>query len=100
MNYTRRGARGLTRVWLTRKRRRVLLALLSEADNLHSYRLCETAQVGTGMLRVFLGHLEEARWIEGHFMDIAGHPTRCYSLTALGRRMTIEELRLVYGRRG
>jgi len=98
MNYVKAGARGLTRVRLSRGRRRILLALLTEADNLHGFRLCETAQVGSGTLYPFLVHLERARWIEGHYMDVAGRPARCYSLTAPGRRMAVSELRLVYGR--
>jgi len=97
MSYTRPGAAGLTRVHLNRRRRRVLLALLTEADNLHGFRLCEAAQVGTSTVYPFLARLEQARWIEGHFRDVAGRPLRCFRLTPLGRRFAIEHLRLVYG---
>lgn len=94
MNYRRPGALGLTRVRLTRRRRRVLLALLTGADNLHGWRLCQAAQVGSGTLYLFLTHLEKAGWVTRELRIISGQWLHCYSLTEAGRWSALAELRL------
>lgn len=85
MSYKRPGALGTSRVRLTRGRRRVLLALLTGAGNLHGYRLCEAAQVWGWVLYPFLDHLEDAGWVTGRMVTIKGRDYRCYTLTDTGR---------------
>jgi len=94
MSYRRPGALGLTRVRLTRGRRRVLLALLSDAGNLHGWRLCQVAQVGPGVLYPFLDHLERAGWIVRELRLVPDQWMHCYSLTEAGRWNAMSELRL------
>ena len=86
MTYRRPGALGVTRVTLTRRRRRVLLALLTGATNLHGWRLCTTAQIWSGNLYPFLDHLEQAGWISAEMRTMsAGTMRRCYNLTEAGQ---------------
>lgn len=94
MTYRRPGARGLTRVRLTRGRRRILLALLTGAGNLHGWRLCQAAQVWSGTLYPFLDHLEDAGWVTGTKRQVDGRELRCYDLTDTGRFETFRALRL------
>lgn len=96
MTYQRNGAIGLTRVRLSRGRRRVLLALLSGADNLHSWRLCQVAQVGPGTLHPFLAHLEDASWVTREARPVDHQRTPCYDLTGTGRLQAASALRLTY----
>jgi DNA-binding PadR family transcriptional regulator len=83
------------RVRLSRGRRRVLLALLSGADNLHSRRLREIAQVLDASLHPFLDRLTEAGWVDGHIRTVAGRRVRCYHLTTVGRIQAAGELVLI-----
>ena len=94
MSYRRDGAIGLTRVRLTRSRRRILLALLTGAANLDGWRLCEAAQVWSGTLYPFLGHLERAGWVTVEFRDVGERELRCYTLTDAGRWEASHALRL------
>jgi DNA-binding PadR family transcriptional regulator len=94
MSYRRPGALGMTRVRMTRARRRILLALLTGAANLYGWRLCEAAQVRSWVLYPFLDHLENAGWITGRFADVGEHEYRCYTLTDTGRWEASQILRL------
>jgi DNA-binding MarR family transcriptional regulator len=95
LSYHRNGAAGLTRVRITRGRRRVLLALLSEAGNLHGRRLCQAAQVWGGVLYPFLEHLEEAGWVTRQRRNIDLRRCWCYTLTDDGRLRAAAELSLI-----
>lgn len=94
ISYRRPGAAGMTRVPLTRGRRRVLLALLSGADNLTLWRLGETAQVGEVRLCSFLDHLEHAGWVIRNRRKIDLETRYCYTLTYHGRMAVLAELSL------
>jgi DNA-binding PadR family transcriptional regulator len=94
MSYRRPGALGLTRVRLTRGRRRMLLALLTGAGNLYGWRLCQAAQVGSVTLYPFLDHLEHAGWITRELRFVSDQWLYCYSLTEVGRWSALAELRL------
>jgi DNA-binding PadR family transcriptional regulator len=96
MTYHRPGALGTTRVRLTRGRRRVLLALLGGAENLHGPRLCAAAQVGSWALYPFLDHLRAAGWAVGEARIIEQRKTRCYRLTDKGRAHAAAALGLIY----
>jgi hypothetical protein len=95
ISYRRPGAIGMTRVPLTRGRRRVLLALLSGASNLTLWRLGETAQVGEVRLCSFLDHLEKAGWTDRHRRKVGLQTMYCYSLTDHGRLAAQADLRLL-----
>jgi DNA-binding PadR family transcriptional regulator len=95
ISYRRPGAIGLTRLRLTRGRKRVLLALLSGASNLHGWRLCTAAQVWSGTLYPFLDHLEAAGWINRVKRTVGHDELYCYDLTAEGRLSAAGALRLV-----
>lgn len=95
ISYRRPGAAGVTRVPLTRGRRRVLLALLSGAGNLTLWRLRETAQVGEVRLCSFLDHLEKAGWVDRHRRKVGLEARYCYSLTDHGRLTAQAQLRLL-----
>lgn len=94
ISYRRAGAAGMTRVRLTRGRRRVLLALLTGAGNLHLQRLCEASQVGEMRLCSFLDHLEDAGWVARHRRQTESRLLYCYRLTDLGWLAAQAELRL------
>lgn len=94
MTYRRRGAPGITHVRLTRGRRRVLLVMLSGAQNLHGYRLCWTAQVWSWDLHPFLDHLVAAGWAVREMRAADGEARWCYDLTANGRMLAAALLRL------
>jgi predicted ArsR family transcriptional regulator len=95
ISYQRDGAAGMTRVPITRGRRRVLLALLTGADNLHLRRLREASQVGEVRLCSFLDHLENAGWVVKHRRQTEGRALYCYDLTGFGRLAAQTELRLI-----
>lgn len=96
LTYQRPGSRGVTRVRLSRRRRRVLAVLLTSARNLHGFRLCEAAQVGPGCLYPLLAHLEAADWVTRDRRKVGGQGLWCYSLTERGRLLAAEALRLYY----
>lgn len=48
-----------------RRRRRILLALLTGAPNLSGYPLGRVAQCRSGTVYPFLAHLENAGWVTG-----------------------------------
>jgi predicted transcriptional regulator len=89
------GADHVVRVRLSRGRRRVLLALLSGADNLHSQRLRSAAQVWDVNLHAFLRHLTDAGWLDSRVRMVSGRKVRCYRLTDSGRVQAAGELTLV-----
>ena len=95
--YRRPGAIGMTRVRLTRRRRRVLLALLADAAAMSGYPLCRAAQVGPGTVYPLLAHLENAGWVIGEW-DTATTPNggrrRFYRLTGEGRAAAAAALKL------
>jgi PadR family transcriptional regulator, regulatory protein PadR len=97
MTYHRPGATGMTRVLLTRRRRRVLLALLADAADMSGYPLCRAAQVGPGTVYPLLGHLENAGWVTGEW-DTKTAPNggrrRFYRLTDEGRAAVAAALKL------
>jgi hypothetical protein len=95
ISYHRDGAAGMTRVRLTRGRRRVLLALLTGAGNMHLWRLRETAQFGEVRLCAFLDHLERAGWVIRHRRQTEGRGMYCYELTDFGWLASQAELRLI-----
>jgi DNA-binding PadR family transcriptional regulator len=95
LSYHKNGARGLTRVRITRGRRRMLLALLSEADNLHPRRLGKAAGVWPGTLYPFLDHLELAGWVDKHRQRVGFESKYCYTLTDEGRMRAAAELCLI-----
>jgi DNA-binding MarR family transcriptional regulator len=97
MTYRRRGAIGSTRVLLTRGRRRILLALLSDAGNLYLWQLCQSAQVGTARLCLFIEHLEQAGWLTRERRMADGRAVYCYSLTERGRANAMGTLHLTPG---
>jgi DNA-binding PadR family transcriptional regulator len=89
----------MTRVLLTRRRRRVLLALLTGAGNLSGYPLCRAAQVGPGTVYTLLSHLEDAEWVTSEW-DTETAPNggrrRFYRLTERGRTGAAAALGLDY----
>jgi DNA-binding PadR family transcriptional regulator len=95
MSYRRGGAIGTTRVRITRGRRRVLLALLSGAGNMHGFRLASAAQVPSWALYSFLDHLEAAGWVDKSRRKIGLEARYCYSLTEQGRLYAAAELCLI-----
>jgi DNA-binding PadR family transcriptional regulator len=96
LTYRRPGALGVSRVRRSRARRRVLLALLSGADNLHGYRLCSAAGVWSGTLYPYLEHLTAAGWVTGESRIVEHRKLRCYRLTAEGRLHAAAELGLIF----
>ena len=94
MSYRRRGATGLTRLYLTRGRRRMLLTLLADPPGLHARQLCVTSHVGPGSAYPFLEHLENALWVITSYQDVGGRDLRCYQLTDTGREEATRLLRL------
>lgn len=101
MTYRRPGAIGMTHVRLTRRRRRVLLALLADAADMSGYPLCRAAQVGPGTVYTLLGHLEDAGWVVGEW-DTKTTPNggrrRFYRLTGEGRAAVAAALKLEISR--
>jgi DNA-binding PadR family transcriptional regulator len=89
LQYRRKGAAGLTRVRVGRKRRRILLALMTGAANLSGYPLMRLAQCSSGTVYFFLDHLENAGWVTGDWEVLPpgeDRPRRrFYTLTPLGR---------------
>jgi DNA-binding PadR family transcriptional regulator len=96
MTYRRHGALGSTRVRLTRGRRRVLLALLSGADNLDGWRLSQAAQVWSAVLYPFLDHLEAAGWATRATPTERGKKQFFWSLTPEGHVRAVSALGLRY----
>lgn len=94
ITYRRPGALGITHVHLTRRRRRVLLVMLSGARNLHGWRLCWTAQIWSGNLYPFLDHLVTAGWAVREKRAADGQDRWCYDLTGNGRLLAAAMLRL------
>ena len=79
----------------TRATRRVLLALLSGAGNLHARRLGEAAGVRSWTLYPFLEHLEAAGWTDKHRRHVGLERKYCYDLTDIGRLHAAAELGLI-----
>lgn len=96
MTYRRAGALGQTRVRLTRRRRRMLLALLAGADNMHAERLSAAAGVWSGTVYPFLEHLEKAGWVVRHRRRVYLRDVYCYDLTDEGRVHAAGALLLVF----
>jgi hypothetical protein len=92
--YRRPGAVGMTRVRLTRGRRRMLLTLLADPPGLHARQLCVTSHVGPGRAYPFLEHLENARWVTSDYQVVGARDFRCYQLTETGRAEATRLLRL------
>lgn len=95
--YQRPGSAGCTRVHVGRRRRRILLALLTGAANLGGFTICQAAQCGSGTVYPFLAHLERAGWVtsEWESPEPVGRPRRrFYRLTAEGRAGTLMMLGL------
>lgn len=94
----------LVRKRVTRRQRRILLALLSGATNLSGYPLSRAAQVGSGAVYLFLVRLENAGLVvvaeeplrPGQDVEREGR-RRFYSLTPGGRVWAAAELGLVIG---
>lgn len=85
MTYRLPGAIGITRVRLTRRRKRILLVLLSGRTDLHARNLCRLARAGSGSLYPFLHHLEKAGWVLRGYFPEGGEERFCYGLTRTGR---------------
>jgi PadR family transcriptional regulator PadR len=80
----------------TRRTRRVLLALLTGADNLSGYPIARMIGSGSGGVYLTLSRLEHAGWVTGQWEHHAdGTPRRrYYRLTAEGIEDAIGMLRL------
>lgn len=95
MNYVRPGRIGMTRIWASRGRRRVLAVLLTGAENLHAERIGSAASVGSGGLYPFLLHLVTEGWAVREKRKVGSQLLWCYSLTPAGRVVAAAELNLV-----
>ena len=89
------GADCVVRVWLSKGRRNVLLALLSGAENLHRLRLCDATGAWPASVHLFLDHLVAAGWADKHRRKVGLKPEYCYALTDEGRMRAAAELSLI-----
>ena len=80
----------------TRGRRRVLLALLADADHMSGYPLSRTAQARSASVYITLDHLEDAGYVtaEWEARDDDKPRRRFYRLTPEGREYAMAVLRL------
>lgn len=95
MNYVRPGRIGMTRIWASRGRRRMLAVLLTGAENLHAERIGSAASVGSGSVYPFLADLVAAGWADREKRRVGSQQMWCYSLTPRGRVVAAAELNLV-----
>ncbi|MGI5414252.1 PadR family transcriptional regulator [Actinomadura luteofluorescens] len=77
---------------LRRRDRRVVLALLTGADNLSGYPLARAAQVSAVRVYRVLDRLQDADYVTATWTDVTGlgedgvlRQRRCYRLTSDGR---------------
>ena len=81
----------------TRGVRRVLLMLLTGADNIGGTTIMDAAGLSSGTVYPVLGRLSQLGWI-GHVKEAAPYkdlpPRRFYSLTPFGRTGAISLLKL------